>query len=726
MTVLVPLYPASTLWLEQGIVDSIDISSFEADDFITIALPDFPASDLNLDSSYVTFTSHPEGNFGAGPTVSIAFDQSETPLIDGDSEFRFEIGELDGIGGIDRSAITGVRFTLDAASGGSDFRVLAIRAISKHWVYAPIDFDTKIQRAYRPVTLDGSATSVYDSAFNPWPNVFRAAAFASEKDPNPIDAKLALTFNPGLQTDENRISLFFRERSLDYQTQLDLDGTLSSELDGHEQPDWGVASYLSRNQLDFDGVEDTVPGSAVDPGAIVGTGLLQSDLNGTIQRELERKADPLTAAWIEVRLFWDGSNNAIDIYDAESAVPYYHFDITLEDNHQYVLFADLEDQGLQLRLYERDANILGTLVFDSTLMDDPALFKRRKGRIGWSADLADGRAYIESIDPRYLNFAEYQSAPYTSITPVKGVSLDVGATEDSDLFKGINEGPWGGTIYDDVERGPESFIIRNTAVQPLQGIQTNYVYLDDLKHSRLSFDLYVEQNALDLGSLQAFFWDGDRSLSLPLPPLRGNVWNTVNIDLRQFADMLLPNYYSIAIVQTVIGLPNDWKIGPMKLIRNNIEWAGRSYTDDAWDLLNDTWIEFKDTVNKANSGINFTDQSDRFQIRAKALRQNAKIAQIYTTPKYAELGRVTFDEKPEVASPSLGFSTSIAGLSVEFTATGDSSNIIQYIWSFGDGIQEIGSMATHVYDEAGTYAVTIYAHLSNGDIAIFTDDVTVS
>lgn len=723
MTVLVPLYPASTLWLEQGIVESVDISGFEPDDYITIALPEFPASDLNLIQSYVVFTSHPEGNFGAGPISSIPFIESETPLVDGDSEFRFQISKLSNI---DLSAITGVRFTLDATAGGNDFRVLAIRAISKDWLYTPIDTDTLSKRAYRPVTLDGSVSSAYDPIFTTWPTVFRAANFTSENDPSPIDSKISLVFNPGSQNASNRISLFFRERPLDYKTQLDLDGTLSSELDGQEQPDWGIASYISRQQIDIDGVEDSVIGPGVDSGAIVGEGLLQSDLNGITQRELERKADPLTAAWIEVRLSWDGGSSSLDVYDAETATPFYHFDVTLDDNRQYVLFADLENTSLRLRLYERDANILGSLVFDSTTMNDPEVFKRRKGRIGWSADLQDGDAYIESIDPRFLNFAEYQSAPYLSLTPVVGASLDVGATPDTDLFKGINEGPWGGQFYDDTERGTESFLIRNTAVQPLQGIQTNFVYLDDLAHTKFSFEIYVTQEALDLGSIQAFFWDGDRALPLPLPPLRGNIWEQVNINLREFIDQLMPNYYSIAIVQTVVGFPNDWKIDNMHMMRKNIEWAAREYTDDPWNELSD-WIEFDDSVNATNGGVLFNEHSNRFQVRAKALRQNARIAQVYATPKYAELGRITFDEKPVVQEQQVIYDTSIDGNTATFTATNDMSTIIQVVWSFGDG--EIGispNGITHTYAGAGTYPLTVTAYRSNGNILSTTNDIVIS
>lgn len=722
MTHLVPLLPESNLWLQQGKIKTIDIETgFDDDDFISIALPDFPLDEVNIASSFVYFTSNSEGNFVNGPTDAVAFDQSEETLMAGDSEFRFKQGLLDNV---DRSSITGVRFEIDATDAAT-FRVLAIRALSKDWLYAPIDIDTLKGQIVRPVSLNGEASPTPEAPFDTWPNIFRSDDLPSSGDPTPIDAKLTASFYTGTIDGANQFSIYLRENAVDYQTQLELDTLTQDDLSGLPQPDFGEALYLSRTQLDIDGIVDSVAGPGIDSGAAINTGLTQTDLDGVLQFDLERKPDLLSAIWIEVRISWDSDGSVVEVYDADGN-PFYSFELALNATTAYVALIDLVERSIHIKIYEREGLNLGPLVFDSTEIQDPEVFKRRKGRIGWYASLEDGDAFIDNIVPRELNFSEYRSHPFESLTPVAGVSLQAGATPDADLFKGIDAGPWGGQFYANPDRSPESFRIHNTALAPLQGIRTNYIFFDDFFHTEISFNLYVAQAALDVGSMTIFLWNGIQPIALPINKLAGNVWNEVRIDLVPLAERLLPGYYALAIVQSVAGLPNDWLIDKLSVKRRNIEWAGRGYVDDAWSLHEDDWVPFANTVNKTTGGILFTERSKKLQVRAKALRQNAQIGQVRTVPKYAELGRTDWiDTSYLTQAPSVNFTSITSAYTVTFTSTATKPSISQ-VWAFGDGAEDTGPSVQHVYKSAGTYPATLTVTDPHGTQFSHTKSVTVS
>lgn len=157
--------PVATLTFED--VVTVDISTFDLEnDWISLSLPEFPKSKLNINECFIDFTSNAQGNFDLGPTDHFQFGSgvflNEQP--NGDVEARFG---LDLFKTVDLSAISGVRFRLLATSNCT-FRCLAIRAISGRWKYAPIDFNTLWHRVDRPPSPNGSINAVRTNlAINP-------------------------------------------------------------------------------------------------------------------------------------------------------------------------------------------------------------------------------------------------------------------------------------------------------------------------------------------------------------------------------------------------------------------------------------------------------------------------------------------------------------------------------------------------------------------------------
>lgn len=201
MTRLVVIDPESVLSLtgEEDIL-AVDISGFSDSDFISIALPDYPASSIDEAQTFLDLTSNDEGDFDIGPTDSIAFSNSVTALTDSDCEARFPLSLL---ANVDRTQISGVRFRVHATTNCT-FRALALRVVSADWVQAPIDIDTMYNQARRPVPRDGSLSRASDFPTNnqaglptEWPILFRTDDPTSSADPQPIDASIGAFVRTG-------------------------------------------------------------------------------------------------------------------------------------------------------------------------------------------------------------------------------------------------------------------------------------------------------------------------------------------------------------------------------------------------------------------------------------------------------------------------------------------------------------------------------------------------
>lgn len=79
--------------------------------------------------------------------------------------------------------------------------------------------------------------------------------------------------------------------------------------------------------------------------------------------------------------------------------------------------------------------------------------------------------------------------------------------------------------------------------------------------------------------------------------------------------------------------------------------------------------------------------------------------------------------------PTAAFESTVDDLSASFDASGstadDGATIASYAWGFGDGSSGTGVRPTHVYAQAGTYAVTLTVTDSRGVSAAATRSVTV-
>lgn len=607
----------------QSVVTDVPVdllTGFVDTDSVSIALPAFPAGFVTQTTSFVDLTSHPTGNFAAGPTASVALSASTVSLIAGDSEFRVPRSTFNQ-NGINLGAITGVRLRV-VATGASTLRVAAIRLLPPAWTQGSVGMDTRYGRLRKGIARNGATPS---AGFT-WPIMWRTGTPPGVDDPKPIDGEVSVIFNTGSMNNSNSVVLYFREVAEDYLTQLDLDGLTQAELDGNMQPDLGTAMYNSKTQSDIDG-------------------LTMTQLDGTTQYALERKPDPTSASWVEFTLSWGAASTQVKIGNTESGnsafTGAYNFTTpTLTANSNYIMYARLDENECRVTIYTlTNSGAVGTLVYDTTSVIDDGAFRRRAGRFGWFASLGDGDAYIDSIRSRKMSYAEYRSLPFESVTPVIGAELFVSTSPNQELYQSFAPGPFNTAttqVTKDQARATtgESWRVANLGTNSIQGLQSNLFLLEDFDDTEIEFDLWYPKAG---NGIQAYLMDASgRTIQLLMPRITPNQWQRVHMTLPP-AQAQITGFYRLVLLQ----LPAEaatWWVDNVTIFARTVTWEGRAVVDDPWKSNDARWVPFKNAHSRESGGVLFARRGNQVQIRAKATKPDAHIDRIQFRPKYASLG----------------------------------------------------------------------------------------
>lgn len=695
----------------QGLADDIDLKTNWADDeWLSIALPAFPLSSLDVANSFFQFTSNSLGNFTLGPVASIPFNASVISLINGDSEFRVPLSVLNGI---DRQHVTGVRFVVKATANCT-FRCLAIRALGKNWKYATLDTDTRLHILKPTVAPDGSATRDYD-----WymPSLYRSATPSGFGDPKPINMSVGIAFNSGTRTNSTTINLFFRENTKMFTQMIDLEGVELSQLEGKPMPETGLTNYRPRTQKELDGLK-------------------QSDLDGRTQLDLERTGDPSLSSFITAALSWQGTAATMALLDAESN-GYNFTDLDgLAANTWYIFIVDLDGISMRARLYPLDTNgnlVTTQIVYDTGTIYDDFIFVRRAGRFGWQISVGDGDIQIDGIRTRRTVFGELETQPFESITPVTGCELHVVSSNPVEYFDDVfpTDSISPVTLIRDSDRSTtgSSWQVTNPGLTVNTGIQTNLADFFDFAEMEISLDLFYPSSASTI-PLSAFLSnDHGRIIPLNMGSLLYDQWQHVVIEPGH--PTAQTGRYRFYLVQTTTGNATTWWVDNFSINERVVSFYGRSELEDPWGDQRIDWVPFKNYHSKDSTGIQFTQRGNNLQIRAAAHRQDVRINSIRTIPIYAHLGRFVWeeDELYNPLAPIAAFSTSISSRTVTFNGTTSSDAdgyIVNYQWSFGDGMQASGPIVIHTYTHPGDFYVSLIVTDSNGLRSQHTATVTVT
>jgi hypothetical protein len=662
---------------------------------------------------------------------------------------------------INLGAITGVRIKI--VCNGSETGIVYVMGIKlalapaegkPGWVISTVDFDNWNGMLRKPSPLNGN---VADGPILDQGILWKSDLLPGYNDPRPVDTEFGIVINPGTQTKQNEVTLYMREAPLIFQTQLDLIGVTQSQLDGNPQPDLGTEEFVPRTVGEF----DKQPMSRFDH--------LEE------MKDLERLpvANPVEQSWITFTLKWGEGKTKLIM--TNSVLPGYIFPKVpeMDNNSEYLMVCSLEDSSARMRIFalNKDKSVVQEPIFDSTLIEDDGVFRRRQGRIGWKAVLADNDAYVHSIRPRSVVFAEYKSTPLTSFTPVDGAQLFANFTGNEELWnQGFEITPSeskGVVLTRDKSRtlSGESFRVDTNGTEKNVGITTDPIEFIDFTQAEIRFFLWFtgeprtvetvenkhpasfpgphkfppffpskgfitfDQEMLSNITAQLVSEEGT-IIPLPMPELETNQWQEVVMRLPTDEIVQTGKYY-VQILQPTL-TASSWWVDNISIFERSVQWSARSVVSDPWNSNYAPWTDFREIVNVNRKGILLSPRGKELQLRARALRQNATIKTPKIIPRYASLGRLVWPEERLTGKTSPTAAFAIQAQSVKtFKFTDESTEstgaIVSREWSYGDGEFSSGNqfITEHTYSLVGTYYVTLITIDRNGLRGEATHTVTV-
>lgn len=360
--------------ITSSITNAIDISPGTK---LSIVFPDYNAFDTA--TSYVQLSSDPAGAFGTGHDSAQVFFSSNLAAM---PELRLNVSAF-AQSGFDNTKVTGVKIGLvkaAAPSAGLTFTMMAIRSLDPAWVESWLDFDTRIGAVYRPVTLDGNATTG---------TVAEAFQFVrgdgGKDDPIPADVAMGVYFYPGGLTSPN-----------------DATGV-----------DYNTLAFIMREQKNH----STNTGSHIEAGV---------QFNDT-----------------EVNFYAKFVNRVAGVDQPDTGV-YTLTNIVngpFDSSKRYLMLIQLKGTQIIPKIYTVYSNgDINEVIWTGLGTITNTAYVYRNGRVGFVADLLSRDAYVDAINVSPQGFAELITETFTSRTPVDGAQLSAVYSSDLNLFTGFTSG----------------------------------------------------------------------------------------------------------------------------------------------------------------------------------------------------------------------------------------------------------------------------------------------
>lgn len=338
-------------------------------------------------------------------------------------------------------------------------------------------------------------------------------------------------------------------------------------------------------------------------------GFTQSQLQKLTQGEIERVADDTSTSYIKFGFSWSTDETAITIQDQDNR----GFSTTegaLEPNKTYLYIASLRDYTARGRLYllstlngmlQSELNLLTqgeietlnrgvevtqpALVYDTGKMVNQNVYKRRKGRIGWQANLVDGDAFVDSLRTRGLNFAEIRTRPLLSDTPVAGAQLYVPHSPSVQLFAGFSPTTKTPAIHvtrdKDRSTSGESWKVVDYGQEAKHGVISNPMVFTNFEESEVSFDLYYPSSG---PGVEAYLQSaGGLRIQLVMPRIVRDQWHRYNIPTR-FTNEVQTGTYRLVLIQPETSRVMWW-VDNVEVVERTVAWEACANEPDPWAPL---------------------------------------------------------------------------------------------------------------------------------------------
>ena len=618
----------------QSFASSVNCKTIGAssDLYISVPFADYPwdpgtnSSVLDIGSSgcYVQFTSDPLGKFldqgGSADAESVKVYLEDNiyysggAVNSGDVEFLAAMTDFESGAGVsfNFATLTGVRIFFKGLfpSSVSNIKIMGVRSItgsrfiSNEWLSAEIN---TIEQTVGPPTLGYSQT---ETAICPMISGAGTETIAS--DPSPIDSKEGIIFQTGLGVsgDYNKIMIFGREQELD---SLQKSTWLTAEYQFNSSPDSVLRRY----------------------------------------KTLRVKSDTASPP-----VFWDTHPGGVyeDSYDPTrlniSYLP------ALEDERNYQISAIFMGNSIGTQIEELSAAEQPQRVLYDAPIVSSGDWTPISGRIGWYVEFADKDMYISAFDLESAAYAVLKTKQFISETPVEGAQLFTVDSGDKNLFERFSSLSALDRVYIDNQKtssGGSSYVFESFGGSKNPGAISNQFTVNDWNHIYIEFDIWVPRDLKTLENRPRFAL---RPLEQPegtsgadvfsgLVPLNAPVafdfvpgaWSHVSFDMRgtqaKNGDYYLTIFSNGDGDEDLSSFRNKWWVDNVQINTQTIEWELRA-------IENGSWSPFRKNVNRQYGALHLSENQigKNLQLQAKALTEDAWIAEYTLMPKYISSGRI--------------------------------------------------------------------------------------
>jgi hypothetical protein len=296
----------------------------------------------------------------------------------------------------------------------------------------------------------------------------------------------------------------------------------------------------------------------------------------------------------------------------------------LTQSTDYTLVVEVQEEVFNASVYKRDGVFLGDLVYST---GDQTVSLVGRGYLGFNFKPYNYDFTLRSIAADAPEFARFESTPFLSRMPVKGVTI---FTEDSGNINLVtSDDTWDaegdGTLTQGTIGKPvPSDKITRAGNQWLGGLESdNFIFIDNVSQVSIQGDIYPVGQIQGLYRVALLDVNGSVGFIGYMNDLVPDQWNHFDIAI---TTNITPREYRLLIHQAGF-YPGSFYLDNIGIMHNTIGWAASSDSGN-------TWQRFFYSKDHLYTGINFGTPNTSIKVKATAYSDTAWIAGYELLPFY--------------------------------------------------------------------------------------------